>query len=75
MLFMDDTLDEEDVLMISYELKVQNSLLVKTVLFLKISLSTSGRQRGFLLRYRSQTIARADYNQASKLVLVFVLLL
>ena len=72
---MDDTLDEEDVLIISYELKVQNSLLVKTVLFLKISLSTSGRQRGFLLRYRSQTIARAGYNQASKLVLVFVLLL
>ena len=43
-------------------------------LFLTISLSTSDRQRVSHLRYVLWTTTLADYNQAEKLVLVFLLI-
>ena len=79
MLYVDDTLDEEDVLMIVDELEeVQNSPLQISLswrrFFLKISLSTSGRQRVSRLRYMSRTTTHVDCVQANELVL-FVLVL
>ena len=69
---MHDTLDEEDVLMISVEYKTYiyvNLVLVKTI-FLKVSLPTSGRQRLSRLCYMSRTTTHAEYDQANKLVIV-----
>ena len=65
--------DTKDVLMIFDELEVQNSLLYRGDDFSSISLSTSSRQRVSRLRCMSRTTVHANYDQANKLVLVFVL--
>ena len=63
---MDGALNEDEVLMIFDDLEVQNSPLKISFswrrLFLKVSLSTSGRRQIFRLRYVSRTSTLADCN-------------
>ena len=72
---MADTLDKHDFSRVGrtkLTLSLQISILWRR-LYLRISLSTSGRQRFSRLLYLSHTITHADHYQANKLVLVFVL--
>ena len=77
MLYMDGTLDEEDLAMIFDQLEVAgNSPLQISFscrgLFLNVSLPKSDRRPVSRLRYTSRITVHADYNQANKLVFVLV---
>lgn len=74
--YIDDTLDDEEILVIFLELDAQNSplyILLSRRLFLKISLLVPGKQQLSCLGFMSQKPTQVDYDQANKLALVFIL--
>ena len=60
MLFVDDKLDEEVILMISDELEVQNWTFQYSFSWRRLSLLTSGQQWVSCLHYMSWTTVHAD---------------
>ena len=74
MLYFDDTLDDEDDLMIFDELEVK----LTAVNFVRVNTTfpqNFGRQRVYNLRYMSRTKMHANCDRTNKLVLVFVVVL